>query len=102
MKESLPKWNDESLEVAAEAFKALGHPARIKIIAVLVDGGSSVNEIVSMLDIPQAVVSQHLRRLWTQGFLKRERAGNRIIYRLARPEISTILYCVHNCLCLKA
>jgi len=95
-------WNKESLETAAEAFKALGHPARIKIIAVLKDGGFSVNELVETLQIPQAVVSQHLRRLWGQGLLKRERAGNRIIYRLAKPEVSTILSCIHNCLRLKS
>ncbi len=101
-KHEIKFWSNAALENAAEAFKALGHPARIKIVAVLTEKGCSVNELVDALEMKQAVVSQHLRRLWSQGLLTRERDGNRIIYRLAKPEVSAVLSCLRNCLVMQS
>ena len=44
-------------EFKAEFFKALAHPARIRILDCLRDGEQSVNELSALLKMEQANVS---------------------------------------------
>ena len=94
----MSEWPPEILEEAAEAFKALGHPARILILEALGSGPAHVGELVDRLQLPQAVVSQHLRKLYVQKFVSRKREGNRILYSLARDEVLDIFGCLEKCL----
>ena len=57
-------------QVAAWA-KALAHPARIAILRVLAERGSCVcGEVVQVLPLAQATVSQHLKELKEAGLIK--------------------------------
>ncbi len=91
-------WPPGLLETAAESFKALGHPVRIRMIDMLGSGPATVTSILEAIGLPQAVASQHLRKLYLLGLLRRERDGNRILYSLARPEVLQILGCLEKCL----
>ena len=71
-------------------FRALAHPARIRILEILVKGGRSVQELQAALDLDQPVVSQHLAVLKSAGLVKDEAAGTRRIYQIDPKGLGTI------------
>ncbi|MFA6618567.1 MAG: metalloregulator ArsR/SmtB family transcription factor [Candidatus Neomarinimicrobiota bacterium] len=71
------------LEQKAEILKAISHPVRLCILRGLVQQGpSSVGNMTTCLDIPQATVSQHLAKMKAVGILKSKRNGTKVIYSL--------------------
>ena len=49
----------ELADMAADLFRGLGDPTRIKIVGHLIDGDKNVTELVRLLDISQGGVSNH-------------------------------------------
>ena len=74
----------------AERFKALGEPARLRLLSVLRDGEQSVSELVARTGLGQANVSKHLHHLTTAGFLSRRKEGTFAFYSLADEEVFTL------------
>jgi ArsR family transcriptional regulator, arsenate/arsenite/antimonite-responsive transcriptional repressor len=71
------------LEIQAERFSALGHPARLAILRYVVQGGAEgtpAGEIGTKLDIPPSTVSHHLEKLTSAGLLRPRREGTFIYY----------------------
>jgi ArsR family transcriptional regulator len=69
---------DEQLAVLA---KALGHPARVQIMRLLVRRDSCIcGDIVDELPLAQSTVSQHLKVLKEAGLVKGEIDGPRVCY----------------------
>ena len=67
-------------ELAALA-RALSHPARVAIVRHLAATGTCVcGEIVNVLPLAQATVSQHLKVLKEAGFVQGEVDGPRTCY----------------------
>ena len=67
-------------ELAALA-RALAHPARVAIVRHLAESGTCVcGEIVNVLPLAQATVSQHLKVLKEAGFVQGEVDGSRTCY----------------------
>jgi DNA-binding transcriptional ArsR family regulator len=65
----------------AVVFKALGHPARIAIIELLLKRQACIcNDMVVELPLSQSTVSQHLRELKDVGIIKGEIEGTSICY----------------------
>jgi DNA-binding transcriptional ArsR family regulator len=77
----------EVIALIAERFKALAEPARLRIMAVLMEGERTVGELVDATALSQANVSKHLRVLHGQGFVERRRAGLHVRYRLADHDV---------------
>ena len=70
--------DDERLAVR---LKALAHPARLRILDVLAARGTCVcGEIVDVLPLAQATVSQHLKILKEAGLLQGTVEGPRSCY----------------------
>jgi len=68
-------------EYLAKVAKAMGHPARVAILATLIQKESCVcGEIVDVLPLAQATVSQHLKELKKAGLVQGEVEGNRVCY----------------------
>jgi len=68
------------LDLAA-LTKALGHPARIAILQVLIKSKSCIcGDIVDELPLSQSTVSQHLKELKNAGLIKGDIEGNTICY----------------------
>ena len=64
-------------------FKALGNPIRFEIVQFLVTHpGCITGDIVSVLPIAQATVSQHLRVLRDAGWVQGEVEGSAVCYEL--------------------
>ncbi len=69
----------------ARICKALGHPARIRIVAHLKAIDQCIcGEIVQILPLAQSTVSQHLKVLKAAGLVKGEVEGHRTCYCLDR------------------
>ena len=82
---------------AADIIKLLGHPERLKIVEVLERGEASVSEIRDAVDLPQAIVSQHLARLRGANVVAARRDGVHVLYRVVEPKVSHVLTCIREC-----
>ena len=63
-------------------FKALGHPARREIVAMLRHGPLTSGEIAAAFEMSWPSVSGHLRALRDAELVECERAGTSVRYRL--------------------
>lgn len=77
----------ELFRLQTKLLKVLAQPKRLEIIHLLRDQRLNVTEIFSMLDLPQANVSQHLMVMREAGIVTAEREGKTIYYSLANPKI---------------
>jgi ArsR family transcriptional regulator len=68
-------------EELSELAKALGHPARVQILRILVRRNACIcGEIVGELSLAQSTVSQHLKILKDCGLIRGEVDGPRVCY----------------------
>jgi DNA-binding transcriptional ArsR family regulator len=67
--------------VRANQFKALGHPARLAIVAFLLKQKDCIcNDIVNELPLAQPTISQHLKELKNAGIIQGTIEGKTICY----------------------
>lgn len=82
---------DKSVELA-EVFRLMGDPTRLRIILTCLEQGPiSVGAIAKRLDIPQSLVSHHLRLLRAARLVRGQREGRQIYYGLADEHIRCVL-----------
>lgn len=81
-----PVLTDEEAEGTAALFRALGEPARVRIVNVLAtsDQPVCVCELIEPLALTQPTVSHHLKKLLEAGLLEREQRGRSAYYTLNR------------------
>lgn len=84
-------------EHVADLLKAMAHPLRIRIVALLVHGPLHVNAIAERLETKQAVISQQLRILRMRGLVGVERHGGFSHYTLAEPQLRNLVGCMEGC-----
>lgn len=70
------------VEVAAETFRLLGDPTRLRLIAVLARGEQSVGALAEAVGAPPTAVSQHLAKLRMAKVVRTRREGNFLFYSL--------------------
>ncbi|MGH9273515.1 MAG: ArsR/SmtB family transcription factor [Acidimicrobiales bacterium] len=78
-------------EVKAELFKALGHPARIRVLEVLSEGERSVGDLQPLVGIESSHLSQQLGILRRAGLVSTRKVGASVIYSLADPLLADLL-----------
>ncbi len=67
---------------AASAFAALGHPARVAILRLLVQAGAdglSVSTMREHLNMPATTFGHHLKAMVDAGLIKQSRQGRALI-----------------------
>ena len=82
--------SDEVFELAAEVFRVMSAPMRLKIIASLCNGERNVSELLSEIDTTQPNMSQHLNTLYQAGVLGKRREGVQIYYRIVNDRVVTL------------
>lgn len=76
-----PVEGKEADEELAALAKAIGHPARVQILRILVRRTSCMcGDIVGELPLAQSTVSQHLKVLKEAGLIRGEVDGPRVCY----------------------
>jgi len=81
-------------EHAASVLKAIAHPIRLQVIALLRDAEMCVGEMVEALDQPQAVVSHQLNLMKDKGVLTSRRDGTNVYYRIELKNVVNVLDCI--------
>ena len=81
---------DQVFELAAEVFRVMSAPMRLKIISCLCDGEKNVSYLLSKIDTTQPNMSQHLTTLYQAGVLGKRREGVQIYYRIIDERVSTL------------
>ena len=66
----------------AEVLKAVAHPLRIRIVAILCRREENVTALAEKVGASQAIVSQQLRILRSHGLVAADRHGGFATYRL--------------------
>jgi DNA-binding transcriptional ArsR family regulator len=76
-----PIEGEQADEELATLAKALGHPARVQILRLLVRKDACIcGDIVDELPLAQSTVSQHLKVLQSAGLIRGEIDGPRVCY----------------------
>jgi DNA-binding transcriptional ArsR family regulator len=74
----------------ADAFNAVAEARRRQILDVLAGGERGVTELVALLDVPQPLVSKHLRVLREVGLVEARDQGRERVYRLNAESLKPI------------
>jgi len=75
----------------AEFFKTLGHPARIRILELLIERDHAVHELLEKIDIEPSNLSQQLAVLRRASMVVAHRQAGEVIYSVSVPEVSDLL-----------
>ena len=81
---------DQVFEMAAELFRVMSAPMRLKIISCLCDGEKNVSYLLSKIETTQPNMSQHLNTLYQAGILGKRREGVQIHYRIIDDRVPTL------------
>jgi DNA-binding transcriptional ArsR family regulator len=78
-------------QMKAEFFKALAHPARIRILEILSERECSVGELVTDVGLESSHLSQQLGVLRRANLVITRKSGNSVYYRLADRRLAKLL-----------
>lgn len=82
--------SDQVFELAAEVFRVMSAPMRLKIISCLCNGEKNVSELLEAIATTQPNMSQHLNTLYQAGVLGKRREGVQIYYRIINDRVVTL------------
>ena len=97
IKSSLPERELEAVlqrpisEIKADLFRALAHPARIRVLELLSEGERAVGEMQPIVGIEASHLSQQLGVLRRAGLVTARKAGSSVFYAIRDPEVVQLL-----------
>ena len=94
--------SDEVFSSAAELFRLLSTPIRLKIISALCQTEKNVSQLLHEIDTTQPNMSQHLSTLYRAGVLSRRRDATQIYYRIGNERAATLCRAVCMQIALEA
>ena len=83
----MAKLTPELFDQVANRFRALGEPARLRILDTLRTGECSVGDLCDRTNLNQANLSKHLQLLHALGFVNRRKDGLFVYYSLADDDV---------------
>jgi DNA-binding transcriptional ArsR family regulator len=83
--------DDEQVQLAAESFRLLADPTRIKILWALLQGESSVACLAEIVGVTPTAVSQHMAKLRLAGLVRGRREGTFVHYSAADTHVKALL-----------
>jgi ArsR family transcriptional regulator, arsenate/arsenite/antimonite-responsive transcriptional repressor len=87
-----PTLSEQEAGATAELFKALGDPARVRIVNLIATAGDAVCacDFNDALGLAQPTVSHHLKKLSDAGLLEREQRGKWAYFSLRRDAVEKL------------
>ena len=79
-------------------FRALGHPARIRILELLVESNQSVGNLLADTGLAPSTLSQHLAVMKRSGLVESSRKRNAVTYRVSDPSVGAFLMAARSVL----
>jgi len=83
---------NEEAEATAELFKALGDPARVRLVNLLATNGGAVCmcDLIEPVGLAQPTVSHHMKKLVDAGLVEREQRGKWAFFSLKRDAVEKL------------
>lgn len=81
----------QALPHLVDRLKALAHPVRLRILAMLRGGELCVCEITEVVGLAPSTISQHLSDLRRAGFVSERKVGRWVHYALVPDPLPTVL-----------
>jgi DNA-binding transcriptional ArsR family regulator len=78
-------------QAKAEFFKALSHPARIRVLELLSVREHAVSEMLPQVGIESAHLSQQLSVLRKMNLVVTRKEGSTVFYSLVSPQVAELL-----------
>ncbi|RBY86184.1 helix-turn-helix transcriptional regulator [Blastococcus sp. TF02A-26] len=78
-------------EAKADLFKALAHPARIRVLELLAERERTIGELAEGTGLELSHLSQQVTVLRRAGIVTGRRAGNNVICCLSDPQTAELL-----------
>ena len=78
-------------------LKAVAHPLRLRIVALLCGGPQNVNAIAERMGAPQSIVSQQLRILRLKNLVDVQRRDGFAFYELVEMRLQELIRCMEGC-----
>jgi ArsR family transcriptional regulator, arsenate/arsenite/antimonite-responsive transcriptional repressor len=85
-------------QAKAELFRALGHPARIRVLELLQSGPLPVRDLLSAIDIEASSLSQQLAVLRRAGIVTATREGATVVYALSTVDVADLMFAARRIL----
>jgi ArsR family transcriptional regulator, cadmium/lead-responsive transcriptional repressor len=86
------------LSPAAALFRSLADPTRLAIVQELAQGERRIVDLTGKVRLAQSTVSAHVACLRDCGLVEGRAVGRQSLYRLARPELLSVLAAVEQLL----
>ncbi len=87
-----PPVDDAALERASRLFRAIGEPARLRLVSRLAQGEMCVTELAASERETLSTISQRLRVLRSENIIIRRRRGKHINYLLADQHVMDLIF----------
>jgi ArsR family transcriptional regulator len=78
-------------EAKADLFRALAHPARIRVLELLSDRDHAVHELLAEIPLEPSSLSQQLAVLRRTGLVRQQRARGEVVYSIVVPGTRELL-----------
>ncbi|NUR71689.1 MAG: helix-turn-helix transcriptional regulator [Hamadaea sp.] len=78
-------------QAKAEFFKALAHPARIRVLELLSEREHAVSEMLADVGLEPAHLSQQLAVLRRLNLVTTRKEGSAVFYSLVSPQVAELL-----------
>jgi ArsR family transcriptional regulator len=78
----------------ARIFKALGHPARLRMVEELAQGERCVCQLTELVGMDISTVSRHLALMKAAGIVQDDKRGLKVFYTLRLPCIVGLFGCI--------
>lgn len=87
------------IQKSAQCVKAIAHPFRLSILALLSEGEKNVQELTQALNTSQSNVSQHLFQMRARNLVTTRREGNMIYYTITNPKMLKLMALMKEIFC---
>lgn len=78
-------------EAKADLFRALAHPARIRVLELLSDRDHAVHELLAEIPLEPSSLSQQLAVLRRTGLVRQQRVRGEVVYSIVVPATRELL-----------
>ncbi len=87
------------IKKSADCIKAIAHPFRLTVLALLAEGEKNVQELTEALGTSQSNVSQHLFQMRFRNLVTTRREGNMIYYTITNPKMLKLMALMKEVFC---
>jgi DNA-binding transcriptional ArsR family regulator len=93
------KFLEQKVMIASRMLKMLSNQNRLRILCSLAKGEKTVSELLSILQISQSALSQHLTKMKNENILQSDKRGQMVYYYISNFEVEAIISILHLLYC---